>query len=156
MNWSTKWGDGKPVVSEAKEQNVVDFVKHLGYETKTIEVKQHNMKRIVEVTVVGDLGLDFDENGWNIYHIPTLACFDNAVPPCNPDKEENLWLYDYDKLPLLNWMHRVQFGIKLLRPPQKIDNAWQVLRLLTPQNYLDKGVSAKEIVQKWCLSVKVE
>lgn len=145
MGWSTKWGDGKPVVSEAKEQNVVDFVKHLGYETKTIEVKQHNMKRIVEVTVVGDLGLDFDENGWNIYHIPTLACFDNAVP--GSEGGVAALEFTFDKLPLLNWMTKVQ---------QSYPTSWQVLRLLTPQNYLDKGVGAKEIIQKWCLSVKVE
>jgi len=106
--------------------------------------------KIIQVIVVGDLGLDFCEpgekdEGWNIYHLPTLACFSSAVPA----NTEILfkYAYQYDKLELLNWMTRVQ---------ENYPTSWQVLRLLTPDTYQNNGETAKEIIQKWCLSVKVE
>ncbi len=152
MNWSSKWSNdlvqaASEMLKQPNDISRIDpsletvklFQEDLQYERCTIEVKHNNKKRIVEVTIVGDLGLDFDDDGWNIYHLPTLACFDMAVPEC--DKTP------YDKQPLLNWMAKVQ---------QQYPTAWQMLACLTPDNYLEQRTSAKDIIQKWCLSVKVE
>jgi hypothetical protein len=85
--------------------------------------------------IVGDLALDFTDEGWNIYHVPTGACFDKAVP-------EGI----YDKQPLLDWMKKVQ---------EVNPTAWTMLRLLKPENYDKNGTQAKKIIQEWCLSVPV-
>lgn len=78
------------------------------YEIRSIKLGN----KTIVVTVVGDLGLDFCEpgekdTGWNIYHLPTLACFSSAVPFA---LRVNGWTdldekhYEYDKAELLNWM----------------------------------------------------
>jgi hypothetical protein len=180
MNWSKEWGkpqaiknwkpnDPVPVDGE-KLEIIIDedikaneAMKALGvlplFESTEREAfinkiyKITNIKlgnKSISVIVVGDLGLDFCEpgekdEGWNIYHLPTLACFSSAVP-CKFEHKA-IDGYDYDKQPLLNWMTRVQ---------ENYPTSWQMLRLLTPDTYQDNGASPKEIIQKWCLSVKVE
>lgn len=128
MAWQKEWktGDGKPVKSNVEVKHVRE---HLGQ------------------TIVGDLALDFTDEGWNIYHVPTGACFDKAVPPIHPAKHEDDIDYQYSKDQLLNWMKKVQ---------EANPTAWTMLRLLTKDNYATNGTAAKKIIQEWCLSVKVE
>jgi|SRR5882762_8286945 len=151
MAWETKWTP--PVAPEwAKPQldkisAVAVNAKYRDYSTQPLKLGN----KTIQVIIVGDLGLDFCEpeekdEGWNIYHIPTLACFSSAVP-FRPDAIYPAEEFEYDKQPLLNWMARVQ---------ENYPTSWQVLRLLTPDIYQDNGATAKEIIQEWCLSVKVE
>lgn len=138
-NWSNEWGKSAVQIVNEVSQNI-------GYETKQIKLGN----KTILVTVVGDLGLDFCEpgekdQGWNIYHLPTLACFSSAVP-CKFEHKA-IDGYDYDKPELLNWMAKVQTNYP---------TSWEVLRVLTPNDYYDKGSVNKEIIKKWCLSVKVE
>lgn len=162
MNWSSNWG--KPDEPKSEAQKVHDdavmygigFIKdgkHIPredvfvgsepiYETRRIKLGN----KTIPVIVVGDLGLDFCEpgekdEGWNIYHLPTLVCVNQGVQP------DDNGTFEYDKPELLRWMARVQ---------ENYPTSWQVLRLLTPDTYLDNGTTAKEIIQKWCFSVKVE
>lgn len=171
MNWSKEWGN-KPDEPKSEAQKVHDdavmygigFIKdgkHVPredvfvgsesiYETRKIKLGN----KTIPVIVVGDLGLDFCEpgekdEGWNIYHLPTLAGFSSVVPLAELiyEGDDVNGEYCYDKPELLRWMARVQ---------ENYPTSWQVLRLLTPDTYLDNGTTAKEIIQKWCLSVKVE
>lgn len=187
MNWSNEWGKpvapdwAKPqldkITEDAKEAS--EWVKTVypytnlivGTDISAYEIQQIKLgNKTIPVTIVGDLGLDFCEpgekdQGWNIYHLPTLACFSSGVPSiicqhclghCNPLVDGSGYCnkckgtganFDYDKQPLLNWMAKIQ---------ENYPTSWQVLRLLTPDTYKDHGSVAKEIIQKWCLSVKVE
>lgn len=112
----------------------------------------------VVVTIIGDLALEYDDEGWNIYHVPTLTLFSKAVPvnhaedcishtPNDFTKCTSNCNFEYDKQSLLNWMKKVQ---------ENYPTAWTMLRCLTPETYSDSGQSAKDIILKWCLSVKVE
>ena len=156
MAWETKWPEvdngtapsvDPIIVGKSTIQIVNEVSQNIGYKTQQIKLGN----KIIQVIVVGDLGLDFCEpeekdEGWNIYHLPTLACFSSAVP-FRPDAIYPAEEFEYDKPELLNWMARVQ---------ENYPTSWQVLRLLTPDTYQDNGATAKEIIQKWCLSVKVE
>ncbi len=138
MNWSKEWGF--PIIdidSTGKPQSI-------------ITIKNGNRLETIPVTIIGDLALYHDTDGWNIYHVPTLSLFSSAVPNKYMRQSENLNLasdYEYDKQPLLNWMKKVQ---------ENYPTTWQMLRCLTPDDYEDKGDSAKRIIKEWCLSVKVE
>lgn len=105
--------------------------------------------RIVTAEVIGDLALDFGDE-WEIYHVPTLTRFSEAVPinikEGPNDKGQSIISFDYTKPQLLSWMKKVQ---------EQYPTAWQMLRQLTPENYADNGDSAKDIIKKWCLSVPV-
>ncbi len=110
--------------------------------TICLTVKEGDKIRVVSIAeVIGDLALEYAEDGWMIYHVPTLAKFNKAVP-CNPATGDS-----FDKQQLLNWMKKVQEEYKLI---------WAELRALTPENYEANGDRAKQIIRKWCLSVKVE
>lgn len=125
MNWSNKWG-------EPQDGATIKFVLN------------HEDCRIASAIKIGDLALEYDDDGWEMYHVPTLTKFSKAVPG-NFMKEPNNDSYEKDQL--LNWMKKVQ---------ENYPTSWQMLRLLTPQNYNDKGQQAKDIILNWCLSVKVE
>lgn len=187
MNWSSKWGEpvsvGKEWVEIKPTPKGLDKLEVLagidttwhenGLEIRTIKVGNKN----IQVIVVGDLGLDFCEpgekdEGWNIYHLPTLACFSSAVPPipcsycidndsgkkfvqnCENCMNEGLDKpneFHYDNQAMLNWMAKVQFT-----SDSKTAIMWKELARLTPSNYSDNGGTAKDIIKAWCLSVKVE
>lgn len=135
MTWQKKWTTLDDV------EAIVDDVIKVGSEfPDNDKIKEIITRR----EIVGDLALDFTDEGWNIYHVPTGACFDKAVPP-NSDQWEPEFNYDKDQL--LNWMKKVQ---------ENYPSSWQMLRQLTPEDFADKGQSAKDILLKWCLSVKVE
>lgn len=141
MNWSNSWG-GSQIETDGH--------------TTIITIKHGQKSYTFAGEIIGDLALDFSDDGWNIYHVPTLSCFSKAVPPTIhhnmietedstiQDVDEN---FEYDREQLLAWMKKVQ---------ENYPTSWQMLRLLTPQNYADKGQSAKDIILKWCLSVPVE
>lgn len=134
-------------------------------EYQTQQIKLGN--KTISVIVVGDLGLDFCEpgekdEGWNIYHLPTLQSVSSAVPgievcpicsgDCASANPPMIYCpmknrFNYDKPELLRWMAKVQTNYP---------TSWEVLRVLTPDDYHDKGTVNKEIIKKWCLSVKVE
>lgn len=138
MNWSKEWKTPEAPIAEVAYQ--------------TFEFRDGHKSRLIDVIIVGDLGLDFGDDGWNIYHIPTLSCFSKAVPGYNKIKinwgnetVESCWNYDRDQL--LSWMKKVQ---------ENYPTTWTMLRLLTPENFKDKGESAKQIILDWCLSCPVE
>jgi hypothetical protein len=176
MNWSKEWGD-KPKIENWKPddelpeppglerlktktpwmapvsvgKSVIMYGVDIISDGSTREIRPIKLgNKTIPVIVVGDLGLDFCEpgekdEGWNIYHLPTLAGFSSVVPSYLIGVQGKSC--EYDKPELLRWMARVQ---------ENYPTSWQVLRLLTPDTYLDNGHAAKEIIQKWCLSVKVE
>lgn len=134
MNWSKEWNDSVSIgVDLASEPD------------KTVLSYQHGNKQYsAEVTIIGDLALEYDDDGWNIFHVPTLTLFSKAVPAKN-DYPSDIYLYEKDEL--LNWMKKVQ---------ENYPTAWTMLRCLTPETYADKGQHYKNIILNWCLSVKVE
>ena len=155
MNWSSKWPDkevwliGEPPsvenigapISVGKDNTLLGYDV---YEAHLLRFKHNNKWRDIQATIIGDLALEYDDNGWMIFHVPTLACFDKAVPAYLFEGTEE---YIYEKDELLRWMAKVQANYP---------TAWGMLRLLTPENYESSGESAKEIIQKWCLSVRLE
>lgn len=159
--------DGKHIPIEDVLIHIEDVLIHKP-EYQTQQIKLGN--KTISVIVVGDLGLDFCEprekdEGWNIYHLPTLQSVSSAVSgtfdhrvdcaiamnkTCNCGYDDGLKYgpyYNYDKPELLRWMAKVQTNYT---------TSWEVLRVLTPDDYHDKGTINKEIIKKWCLSVKVE
>lgn len=161
MNWSNEW---KPpvvnpntmkaleILSQAKEHeeingglNPLSIGIDFGSKDKSILTVMNGQKKyLFHAEIIGDLALDFSDDGWNIYHVPTLSCFSKAVPE---NIEQGIGAgFEYDREQLLAWMAKVQTNYP---------TSWQMLRLLTPQNYADKGQSAKDIILKWCLSQPV-
>lgn len=167
MNWSKKWpSEAAKVFEDAvrfgtgllQDGKHIPIEKILSVEIKTIEFMHGNKQYHANVTIVGDLALEYDDNGWNIFHVPTLTLFSKAIPGYIPvdsinnlnmitNEYENKECYEYEKDQLLNWMKKVQ---------ENYPTSWTMLRCLTPEDYEDKGKSAKDIILKWCLSVKVE
>lgn len=154
MGWEKEWKNSPEFIKkiDSEYDNKIEiFDEEVCSNLKPITFKDGHKSRSIDVIIIGDLGLDFDDDGWNIYHIPTLACFSSAVPgyiPTTPRQDnfvnEVSWEYDSDQL--LTWMKKVQ---------ENYPTAWGMLRCLTPENYSGKGQSAKDIIQKWCLSVSV-
>lgn len=98
MTWQKKW-----------EDTAGQFPEQLGVKADTIYITTNNR------TIIGDLALDFTDEGWNIYHVPTGACFDKGVPPSGFDAYVDSKgaaqaddEFNYDKDQLLNWMKKVQ------------------------------------------------
>lgn len=192
MNWSSKWpseagnlvakvkGWDSAIDPEAAKvfEDAAKFGtgyskdgKHVPVEDVFVEPNAIKLLTIIHghkqydviVIIIGDLALDYDDEGWNIYHVPTLTLFSKAVPHCYKHEQQctdniygeicnciggpQILCYEYDKQPLLNWMKKVQ---------ENYTTAWTMLRCLTPETYSDSGQSAKDIILKWCLSVKVE
>ncbi len=166
MNWSNKWPspnedqgsgplpmDGSVAWGSKKIKGEwgIDLAKGDDLTTARLTLTWDN-NRQVNVIVIGDLGLEWPSGpeegweGWCIYHIPSATKFMKAIPP-RVNIEVNDDAYSYNKQPLLNWMKRVQ---------ENYPTSWQMLRLLTPNDYEGKAVRPKEIIQQWCLSVKVE
>lgn len=175
MNWKSKWEDTEysscwSGPSNKEVQKIVDDATMFGV-GYSIDEKHIPIEDVIitkaPMEIIGDLALDFTDEGWNIYHVPTGACFDMAVPPihceyCGEGKSTGLPNnacencmntgvrkpneYEYTKEQLLTWMTKVQ---------QSNPTAWTMLRLLKPDNYAKNGTSAKKIIQEWCLSVAV-
>lgn len=132
-NWSNSW----------PEDNIVE-------EIINIRVKDGQKYKDIPVTIIGDLALDYSDDGWNIYHVPTLQLCSKLVPayyPATMEFVDGQECYEYEREALLRWMAKVQINYP---------TAWTMLRCLTPQDYESKGQSAKDIILEWCLSVKVE
>lgn len=156
--WSSSWPD-KSIQSTPNVDTV--WIEN-GPAIRQFTIKEGHKSYTFVGEIVGDLALDYDaDTGWNIYHVPTLQLCSKLVP-CGSFKHSNecnivgligecncepIEEYMYEKEALLRWMAKVQTNYQ---------TAWTMLRLLTPENYEGKGQSAKDIILKWCLSVKVE
>lgn len=151
MNWSSKWDDTEYSGSWHSD-------KPLPKEFDVIKIRQFTIKEghksyTFVGEIVGDLALDYSDDGWNIYHVPTLQLCSKLVPGYVKNLNDKtivmsgIICYEYEREQLLRWMAKVQTNYQ---------TAWTMLRLLTPENYESKGQSAKDIILEWCLSVKVE
>jgi hypothetical protein len=167
MSWSKEWKNSEGFVErigKAFDKEFPNVDTHwkvdvkpdppiTTYPAKTIVVAG----KPVHVIVVGDLGLELLEDGrkFIMHHLPTLASFNSAVPCCFKLTGEKFTSHEniakecceYEIDDLIKWMKKVQ---------ENYPTSWQMLRLLTPETYVDKGESAKRIIKEWCLSVPVE
>lgn len=147
MNWSSKWDDDAAKVFQDAALHGIGYAKdgkHIPLK-EVFHFQDGNKKRSLDIIIIGDLALDYDDDGWNIYHVPTGTVFTKAVPTFKTDIQAKCTLYEQSEL--LEWMKKVQ---------ENYPASWTMLRLLTPDNYRDKGESAKRIIKEWCLSVKVK
>jgi hypothetical protein len=139
MVWSNEWKNSEAFVEKVNKAFDDEF--------KTITIAG----KPVRVIAVGDLGLEVLEDGWRMHHLPTLASFNSAVPGYYPLNDKGSPKYtecfEYEIEDLIKWMKKVQ---------EQYPTSWQMLRLLTPENYNASGEVAKRIIKEWCLSVKVE
>lgn len=99
----------------------------------------------IQVTKVGDLALAYEDDGWTLFHVPTLQVCSKLVP-CKHEYKE-IDGYDYSREALLAWMQKVQEHHK---------GYWASLAQLTPKNYEGKMQLTKDLLFTYCQSIPVE
>lgn len=176
MNWSSKWNDDNldPVEAAKVEDDTIMFGtgyhkdgKHVPAENVYIQptinvtdttnfmvdgsIEQYRSLNIdgkkIKVEIIGDLALAYEDDGWTLFHVPTLQVCSKLVPGklYNPDENDEHH-YDYSREALLTWMKKVQESHK---------GYWASLAQLTPKNHSGMQLT-KDLLLAYCLSVPVE